>query len=121
MLETELKSGNRLRNLLLRLLCILAVAALIGWGLNRSAATLNRNLRPAGFVRGMVQGALMPLAMPNLLIGNDVVIYANNNTGRPYKLGYSLGVNLCGMLFFGFFFWRLGRWRKRAKREALLS
>ena len=66
----------------------------------------------------MVQGALMPLAMPNLLVGNDVVIYANNNTGRSYKLGYSLGVNLCGVTFFGLFFWRLGRWRKGVKRGA---
>ena len=96
-----------------RLACFLAVAACIGWGLNRSAATLNRDVYQAGFGKGVIHGAMMPLALPNLLIGNDVSIYAANNTGRTYKLGYSLGVNLCGLLFFGFFFWRLSRLGKK--------
>jgi|ERR1051326_549115 hypothetical protein len=102
---------TRLRRIGIRVLCVLAVATCIGWGLNRSAAALDRDLRPAGFARGMVHGALMPLAMPNLLIGYDVSIYASKNTGRTYKLGYALGVNLCGLIFFGFFFWRVTRWR----------
>jgi hypothetical protein len=67
---------------------------------------------PAGFVRGMLQGALMPGALPNLVVGNDVTIYAPNNTGRTYKLGYTCGVNACGAIFFGWFFWRVSRWRK---------
>jgi len=96
-----------------RVLCLVAVATCIGWALNRSAAALNGDLRPAGFGRGMVHGALMPLSMPNLLVGCDVAIYAANNTGRTYKLGYALGVNVCGLLFFGFCFWRLGRWKRR--------
>ena len=95
----------------LRVICILAVATCIGWGLNHSAASLNRDTRPSGFGRGMVQGALMPLALPNLLLGKDVAIYAIHNTGRTYKLGYTLGVNLCGLIFFGFFFWRLRKLR----------
>jgi hypothetical protein len=55
----------------------------------------------------------MPCALPNLLVGNDVTIYAQNNTGRTYKLGYTCGVNACGAVFFGMFFWRLNRWRRR--------
>jgi hypothetical protein len=66
----------------------------------------------------MVQGALMPLALPNLLAGNDVAIYAGNNTGRTYKLGYALGVNLCGLVFFGFFFWRVAKWKKHSAPNA---
>jgi len=97
----------------LRIACILAVAACIAFGLNRSSARLNHDLRPAGFVKGMIQGALMPLSLPNLVLGNDVTIYAPNNTGRTYKLGYSLGVNLCGAVFFGFFFWRVAQWGKK--------
>jgi hypothetical protein len=54
----------------------------------------------------------MPLALPNLLVGDDVTIYAPENVGRPYKLGYTVGVNGCGLLFFGFFFWRVRRWRR---------
>jgi len=74
----------------------------------------NREHGPAGFARGMVHGALMPCALPNLLAGNDVAIYAENNTGRTYKLGYTVGVNGCGAIFFGIFFWRVNRWRKRS-------
>ena len=53
--------------------------------------------------------------LANLLVGNDVIIYAQSNTGLTYKLGYTFGVNACGAIFFGFFFWRLNRWRKRMK------
>jgi hypothetical protein len=62
--------------------------------------------RVAGFGLGMLHGALMPMALPTLLIGEDAPIYAPNNTGRMYKLGYIAGINLCGMVFFGFAFWR---------------
>lgn len=99
--------------ILLRLAGVLAVAMLIGVSLHRVSTVLERSPAPAGFVRGVTQGALMPLAFPNLLVGNDVTIYAPNNTGRTYKLGYTFGVNACGAVFFGFFFWRVNRWRKQ--------
>ena len=101
------------RSLVSRVAAILLLAFVIGWTLNRVAQQLDRNNRPAGFVRGLVQGALMPASMPNLLIGHDVVIYAEkNNNGVFYKLGYTMGVNACGAIFFGMFYWRLKRWRK---------
>ena len=97
-----------------RLATILLLAFVIGWTLNRVAQQLDRSDRPAGFMRGLVQGALMPASMPNLLIGHDVVIYAEkNNNGVFYKLGYTMGVNACGAIFFGIFYWRLKRWRRR--------
>jgi ABC-type uncharacterized transport system permease subunit len=102
---------RRWRRVLSRLLFYLLLAAAIGWTLNRIGMSLQRSSRVAGFGRGIVQGALMPMAMPNLLVGNDVAIYSQNNTGVTYKLGYTLGVNGCGALFFGFFFWRVRRWR----------
>lgn len=73
---------------------------------------------PAGFLRGVMNGAMMPCALPNLLLGRDVPIYAEENTGRTYKLGYTTGVNGCGALFFGIFFWRINRWQKRMKGMA---
>jgi hypothetical protein len=97
----------------LRLVSILLLALALSWTLNRVSALMERSSQPAGFVRGMLQGALMPMSMPNLLFGNDVMIYSTTNSGLTYKLGYTLGVNLCGLLFFGFFFWRVGQWRKR--------
>lgn len=103
------------RKLLKRTLLLLAAAFLIGWGMRHSSAALERSTRPAGFGRGLLQGALMPCALPNLLVGSDVSIYNQNNTGVPYKLGYTCGVNACGAVFFGLFFLRLNRWRKHLK------
>jgi hypothetical protein len=102
-------------NILLRILVIVVLATAIGRSLNLIAKTMDRAAHPAGFARGMLQGALMPMAMPNLLFGNDVIIYTQNNTGVGYKLGYTAGVNACGAIFFGVFFWRVNRWRRREK------
>jgi len=102
----------RRRKILKRILSFLVAAACVGFLIRAASVTMSKSTAPAGFVRGMLQGALMPGALPNLLVGNDVVIYAPNNTGRTYKLGYTCGVNACGAIFFGWFFWRVSRWRK---------
>lgn len=47
----------------------------------------------------------MPAALPALLMGKDLPIYASSNVGRYYNIGYIAGVNLCGMIFFGFGFY----------------
>ena len=60
----------------------------------------------ADFWRGTLHGALMPMALPALLAGRDVPIYAERNTGRPYKLGYIAGINVCGFVVFGMLFLR---------------
>ena len=62
--------------------------------------------KTAGFAYGMLHGALMPIALPSLVIGRDVPIYAADNSGRFYKIGYICGINLCGLLFFGVAFRR---------------
>ncbi len=98
--------------LLMRLAIVVVLAFAIGAVLNRVSGSLAHNPQPAGFGRGVVQGALMPMALPNLLVGRDVVIYSQNNTGVKYKLGYTAGVNGCGAIFFGFLFWRVTRWRR---------
>lgn len=100
------------RTVAARILGFLCVAWLAGWSLHHFAAQIYEPGRPAGFARGLLHGALMPLAMPNLIAGQDATIYSPLNTGRPYKLGYTVGVNGCGLLFFGFFFWRLRRLRQ---------
>jgi len=95
-----------------RLLLVALIGTTIVWMIHRSSERLDHAVEPAGFARGMLHGALMPMAMPNLLLGQDVTIYAPQNRGRLYKLGYTVGVNGCGALFFGLFFWRIQRWRK---------
>jgi hypothetical protein len=62
--------------------------------------------RPVGFTYGVLHGAMMPISLPTLVMGKDVTIYANNNSGRPYKIGYICGINLCGLIFFGLAFYR---------------
>lgn len=98
-----------------RLLVLLVVATVMIWVIHRASAMFERSVTPAGFSRGLLHGAMMPMAWPNLLIGRDVTIYATNNTGRLYKLGYTTGVNGCGLIFFGFFFWRISRLRKHLR------
>ncbi|HZQ47082.1 MAG TPA: hypothetical protein VFC07_08725, partial [Verrucomicrobiae bacterium] len=72
----------------------------------------------SGFGRGILHGILMPFSMPNLLAGQNVSIYNLDNTGRTYNLGFTLGVNSCGLVFFGYFFWRVKNLRKMLKRTA---
>ncbi len=62
--------------------------------------------RTAGFYTGILEGALMPAALPGLLAGHDLPIYAPNNSGRGYNIGYIFGINVSGMFFFGVAFWR---------------
>ena len=62
--------------------------------------------RPLGFGHGALHGALMPMALPSLVLGRDVEIFAANNSGRPYKIGYIVGINFCGLLVFGSLFWK---------------
>jgi hypothetical protein len=104
---------QKLVTVLRRLALLVALGFAIGWVLNHAEAALEKRQEPAGFLRGLVQGALMPITMPNLILGHDVAIYAANNTGRTYKMGYTLGVNTCGLIFFGFFFWRVRRMKLR--------
>ncbi len=94
-----------LRRLGVVLIVTIAIAAV----LDRSRESTSRG--PAGFGRGVLDGALMPGTLPPLLLGRDVSIYAPHNTGRTYKLGYTVGVNGCGAIFFGLVFWRVKRWR----------
>jgi uncharacterized membrane protein YraQ (UPF0718 family) len=98
----------------LRVVSFLLVAIVIGGVLNRVAASMDQSARPAGFGRGVVQGALMPMSLPNLLAGRDITIYSAKNTGVGYKIGYTTGVNACGALFFGIVFWRFSRLRRPA-------
>jgi hypothetical protein len=95
-----------------RFAMIVLLAYVIGLALNRVATAMDQRGEPAGFSRGLLQGALMPCTLPTLLMGHDVTIYSVNNTGVLYKLGYTGGVNLCGAVFFGLFYRRLARFRR---------
>ena len=116
--STGSSNWPRRTRLLFRIFCFLLLATCIGWALNQCGRLLDQKGQRAGFKVGLIQGALMPLALPNLAVGHDVNIYSDSNTGRNYKLGYTMGVNVCGLLFFGLFFWRVSRWRRAANGAA---
>ena|SRR5881394_2923000 len=115
MIETEIKAVEpvpKRRKVFRRVINFLFAAVCVGLLMRYMSGRIAQSTTPAGFARGVLQGALMPCAFPNLLVGNDVIIYAPNNTGRTYKLGYTFGVNACGAIVFGFFFWRVSRWKR---------
>jgi len=90
----------------------LAVAGtLLGWAYDWASTRLYPAEATAGFWRGVAHGGLMPAALPSLLMGKDVPIFAPNNDGRRYKIGYIAGINVCGLVFFGLAF------RKSAQKQ----
>ncbi len=88
---------------------LVLLGVVLGSGYDWAAPRFYGPERVAGFRLGALHGALMPVALPSLLLGRDVPIYAENNQGRVYKLGYITGVNACGLVFFGLAFWRPDR------------
>src|SRR5579863_8606940 len=88
--------------LLLRKAVTLALVTLaFGWLYSWASPWAFSPNRTVGFGHGLLHGAMMPLSLPSLLLGRDVPIYASNNSGRIYKIGYICGINLCGLAFFG--------------------
>ena len=88
---------------------MVGLGVVLGFGYDWAAPRFYGPERVAGFRLGILHGALMPVALPSLLLGKDVPIYAEKNQGRFYKLGYIAGINACGFVFFGLAFWRPGR------------
>lgn len=93
--------------MLLRKAAVLVIVGLIfGWIYAWASPWAYPQEKRVGIVYGVAHGALMPMALPSLLMGKDVDIYAPNNSGRLYKVGYTIGINICGLIFFGSAFWR---------------
>ena len=95
------------RNLWLKKIVYFFIASvLLGWFYGWASPRAFPKDTTFGFGYGMLHGALMPLALPSLLMGQDVEIFATDNSGRLYKIGYICGINVCGLTFFGPLFWR---------------
>ena len=80
---------------------LIVATLIIGWAFAWAQSGSYQADRTAGFWLGLVHGAVMPAALPCLLAGKDVPIFAANNTGRTYKVGFLFGINCSGMVFFG--------------------
>ena len=100
---------------------LIAVCVILGVAQAWMASWSYKPDRVAGFPIGLWHGMLMPAALPGMLMGQDLPIYATKNTGRPYNIGYAMGINGCGMLFFGVAFWRPRGWRWDVAYRAYLT
>ena len=92
---------SRWKKLAVKAVTLIVLGLVFGFAYDWAAPRFYGADRVPGFPTGVLHGALMPVALPTLLMGKDVPIYAPNNTGRTYKLGYIAGINLCGLVFFG--------------------
>ena len=95
-----------LKEVAVKIVILVLLGVLLGLGHGWAASRFYGPGRVAGFHLGLVEGALMPAALPSLLMGKDLPIYAPNNTGRGYNIGFLFGINCCGTVFFGVAFWR---------------
>ncbi len=93
------------RTLARKVIGLLIAGLLLGWVYDVASPKVFPPGTQAGFWLGVAHGGIMPMALPVLLVGKDVPIYQEHNTGRFYKLGYIAGINLCGLIFFGLAFW----------------
>jgi hypothetical protein len=98
--QSAVKS-TRMKRLASKAATLVLLGLAMGFCYDWAAPRMYGDERLAGFRLGILHGALMPVALPSLLLGKDVPIYATASTGRTYKLGYIAGINLCGLLFFG--------------------
>jgi hypothetical protein len=89
----------------IKIIALTLFSLALGFGYDRAAPRTYGPERVAGFFTGMMHGALMPAALPTLVFGKALPIYAQNNVGRGYNIGFILGLNTCGTLFFGIAFW----------------
>jgi hypothetical protein len=96
---------------------MVAAALAFAWLCGVALRADSRLANPPGLFRGMLHGAVMPMAWPALLTGSNQEVYAEKNSGRMYKLGYSLGVNVSGLIFFGWLFLGLSSLRTTPQRK----
>jgi len=99
-------SSGRSKRLAVKVATLVLLGLLLGVAYDWAAPRFYGPERVPGFWPGVLHGALMPVALPSLLLGRDVPIYAVRNQGRIYKLGYIAGINFCGFIFFGMAFWK---------------
>jgi hypothetical protein len=113
--SADVTTVSKLRALVPKIILLTLLSVALGVAQGWAAAGTYKSTNEAGFEIGLLHGALMPAALPGLVMGQRLPIYAPNNSGNPYNIGYILGINACGTVFFGAAFWqrRGGRQSRR--------
>jgi hypothetical protein len=109
--DTSHDCMSKKKVIIIKIIALTAISLALVFAQSWAAPRYYQSDYVAGFYTGLLEGALMPAALPGLLGGHDVPIYAPNNEGRGYKIGYILGLNTCGTFFFGVAFWQPRRRR----------
>ncbi len=102
---------SKARFIIIKAIALTVLTLVLGFAQGWASSRCYKPDHVAGFHMGILHGILMPAAMPGLLMGQHLPIYAPNNSGRPYNIGYIFGINTCGTLFFGVAFWQPRRRR----------
>jgi hypothetical protein len=92
------------KEITIKIIALVVLGVVLGFVQAWAASRCYKPDHVAGFCMGLLHGFLVPAALPGLLMGNNLPIYATNNSGRLYNIGYLLGLNTCGALFFGITF-----------------
>lgn len=103
---------SKAKELTIKIVALTLLGVALGCAQGWASSRCYKPDRVAGFNVGVMHGIMMPAALPGLLMGNNLPIYAPNNSGRTYNIGFAVGVNCCGTLFFGISFWQPRRRRK---------
>src|ERR1039458_8156072 len=99
--NATLTSSPRVSQQAFKIAALVLMSLALGFGYDRAAPGTYGPGAPAGFFGGMMHGALMPPALPALIFGKDLPIYARNNVGRGYNIGCIFGLNARRTRFFG--------------------
>jgi hypothetical protein len=100
---------SRKKEIVVKFVVLTLFTAVLGFAQGWATTRYYKPDQMPGFRMGLLHGFLMPAALPGLVMGNDLPIYATNNQGPPYKIGYIIGLNSCGTIFFGISFVRFRR------------
>jgi hypothetical protein len=100
---------SRKKELVVKFVVLTLFTAVLGFAQGWATTRYYKPDQMPGFRMGLLHGFLMPAALPTLVMGHDLPIYATNNQGPPYKIGYIIGLNSCGTIFFGISFVRFRR------------
>jgi hypothetical protein len=103
---------SKAKVIVIKVIALTAISLVLGFTYNFASSRYYAPDYEAGFYTGLIEGAVMPAALPVLMAGRDVPICAVKNDGRGYKIGFILGLNTSGTFFFGVAFWQPRRKRR---------